>query len=236
MNVSTRVILIISLLLTFLNTNLFSQAPDTLWTKTFGEYHDSECNDVHQTSDGGYILVGNTNKLTGLHQDVWIIKTDALGDTLWTKISGGSDSDIGNSVQQTTDGGYIIAGITKSFGAGGQDVWQIKTTPDASDIEQNAEIMPIDFFLAQNFPNPFNPSTKIRYDIPKTSLTSLKVYDVLGNEIITLVNEEKPAGNYEVEFDAPGLPSGVYFYRLQAVPIGRQAGSFVETKKMVLMK
>ncbi len=65
---------------------------------------------------------------------------------------------------------------------------------------------------------------------------TIKVYDVLGNEIVTLVNEEKPIGSYDVEFDATALPSGIYFYQLQAVPTGRQAGSFVETKKMVLLR
>jgi len=83
--------------------------------------------------------------------------------------------------------------------------------------------------LIQNYPNPFNPATTIKYSIPELSFVILKVYDVLGNEIAILVNEEKPIGNYEVEFDATTLPSGIYFYRLQA-------GSFVETKKMVLMK
>jgi hypothetical protein len=83
--------------------------------------------------------------------------------------------------------------------------------------------------LEQNYPNPFNPNTTINYQIPELSFVTLKVYDVLGSEITTLVNEEKPVGSYEVEFDATILSSGVYFYRLQA-------GSFVETKKMVLMK
>ena len=85
------------------------------------------------------------------------------------------------------------------------------------------------FHLSHNSPNPFNPITTIKYQIPELSFITLKVYDVLGNEIVTLVNEEKPVGNYKVEFDATALPSGIYFYRLQT-------GSFVETKKMVLMK
>ena len=83
--------------------------------------------------------------------------------------------------------------------------------------------------LSNNFPNPFNPSTKITYAIPQSSFIFLIVYDVLGNEIAKLVNEEKPAGNYEVEFDGTGLSSGIYFYRLQA-------GDYVETKKMVLIR
>jgi hypothetical protein len=85
------------------------------------------------------------------------------------------------------------------------------------------------YVLEQNYPNPFNPSTTIKFQLPELSFVTLKVYDVLGNEIKTLVNEEKVVGNYEVEFNATRLPSGIYFYRLQS-------GSFVETKKMVLMK
>jgi hypothetical protein len=85
------------------------------------------------------------------------------------------------------------------------------------------------FDLEQNYPNPFNPTTKIKYQIPELSFVTFKIYDVLGNEIVTLVNEEKPAGTYEVEFDGTKLPSGIYFYRMQAL-------NFVETKKMILLK
>ena len=88
--------------------------------------------------------------------------------------------------------------------------------------------------LSQNYPNPFNPITIISYTIPDAGtshneLVKLKVYDILGNEVATLVNEEKSAGSYEVEFSGENLPSGIYFYKLQA-------GSFVEIKKMVLLK
>jgi len=85
------------------------------------------------------------------------------------------------------------------------------------------------YSLRQNYPNPFNPTTKIKYQIPELSFVTLKIYDVLGNEIIVPVNEEKSSGSYEVDFNATNLPSGIYFYRLQA-------GNFVETKKMVLIK
>jgi hypothetical protein len=88
---------------------------------------------------------------------------------------------------------------------------------------------PSGFYLEQNYANPFNPSTIISFRIAETGFTSLKVYDVLGNEIVTLANEEKPAGEYEVEFNANRLTSGIYFYQLKA-------GSFIETKKMVLLR
>lgn len=89
--------------------------------------------------------------------------------------------------------------------------------------------LPEQFTLEQNYPNPFNPSTTIKYSIPTSEFATLKVYDVLGNEVATLVNGEIPAGSYEVEFIASGLSSGIYFYNLQA-------GSFAQTKKLILMK
>ena len=88
---------------------------------------------------------------------------------------------------------------------------------------------PADFNLAQNYPNPFNPTTQINYSIPSSQKVVLKVYDELGREAATLVNENQAAGNYTVDFNASNLASGVYFYRLQA-------GDFVQMKKMVLMK
>jgi hypothetical protein len=96
-----------------------------------------------------------------------------------------------------------------------------------SDVEN--EFQPLAFQLEQNYPNPFNPSTKISYSIPQEGDVTLKIYDVLGNELATLINEEKPAGVYEVEFDASNLSSGIYFYKLTA-------SSFVETKKMTVLK
>ncbi|MCC7094438.1 MAG: T9SS type A sorting domain-containing protein [Ignavibacteriaceae bacterium] len=95
------------------------------------------------------------------------------------------------------------------------------------------------FYLSQNYPNPFNPSTKISWQSPVGSWQTIKIYDVLGNEVATLVNEYKPAGSYEVEFNASPLPSGVYFYQL-LVSAGRspdvKTENYIETKKMVLLK
>ena len=107
----------------------------------------------------------------------------------------------------------------------------IHTTNGGVSFVQEEQIieLPTKFLLSQNYPNPFNPSTKIKYSVPQVSQVQIKVFDVLGNEIETLVNEEKPVGTYEITWYAEGLPSGVYFYQIKA-------GSFVETKKMVLMK
>jgi hypothetical protein len=106
-----------------------------------------------------------------------------------------------------------------------------------TDISDDKNELPSGFNLSQNYPNPFTPSTAIKYTIPsviasgtkQSQFVTLKVYDLLGNEVVTLINEEKSAGSYEVNFNAAGLPSGIYFYKLQA-------GSFIETRKMVLLK
>lgn len=90
-------------------------------------------------------------------------------------------------------------------------------------------LIPTEFRLEQNYPNPFNPSTTIEYSIPQAGLVTIKIFDILGREVTTLVNEEKQRGNHEVKFNGSNLSSGIYFYRLQA-------GSFVETKKMLLLK
>jgi hypothetical protein len=96
-------------------------------------------------------------------------------------------------------------------------------------VDDQSNEIPTQFILEQNYPNPFNPSTTIKFQVPNSSFVNLKVYDILGNEVATLVNEEKPSGTYEVSFDAKGLSTGIYFYTINA-------GNFVETKKMILMK
>jgi subtilisin-like proprotein convertase family protein len=97
------------------------------------------------------------------------------------------------------------------------------------DVEEITDLSLNSYSLSQNYPNPFNPATTIKWQIPEAGLVTLKVYDVLGNEITTLVNEEKPAGISELRWNAENLPSGVYFYQLKA-------GEFIQTKKMLLIK
>ena len=98
-----------------------------------------------------------------------------------------------------------------------------------TDVKPVDNLVPGKFELAQNYPNPFNPSTSIKFSIPQAAKVMLKVYDILGREVATLINSEKLAGNYEVNFDASKFASGVYVYTLTA-------GDFTSTKKMMLMK
>jgi hypothetical protein len=152
--------------------------------------------------------------------------------------------------QQNKMGDYFDM-ISDDYGAsiawagtfnGEEDVYygRISQMPVAINDEKNNNQIPKTFSLYQNYPNPFNPSTNIQYAISSRQFVTLKVYDIIGNELATLVSEEKPAGTYEVNFNTSSMPSwqagikhipssGIYFYTLTA-------GSFVETKKMILMK
>jgi len=145
--------------------------------------------------------------------------------------------DNGNNWFASNDGlptlklnGVRSTGTDLYCGTNGYGIWKRPISSIVTDIDEEITTeLPDDFILAQNYPNPFNPSTKIRWQSPVGSHQTLKVYDVLGNEVATLVDEYREAGRYEIAFDASDLVSGIYFYRLQA-------GSFIETKKMILLR
>jgi len=102
--------------------------------------------------------------------------------------------------------------------------------------QTNENIIADHFYLYQNFPNPFNPSTTISYSIPENGIVTLKVFDALGTEVRYLVDEAQEAGYHQVEFNAEGLSSGIYFYKLKVYPANGGAGEYNSTKKLVLLK
>lgn len=128
------------------------------------------------------------------------------------------------------DGKTDIA-IVSSVAAGVDSLFVLYNLGGGTVGIQDQEIVeiPTSHLLSQNFPNPFNPTTTIKFSIPEASVVTLKIYNILGEEVKTLVNEYKEIGNHTAQFDASSLSSGIYFYRLQA-------GSFIETKKMILIK
>ena len=130
--------------------------------------------------------------------------------------------------------------LTEPLGGCGYTAWTLTTGPvgrantqftfsSVTGITQNSTELPVKYSLSQNYPNPFNPTTKINFALPKQGLVTLKIYDVLGREVRSLVNEVKAAGNYTVDFNASEFSSGVYFYRLQSE-------GFTDIKKMMLIK
>jgi len=207
---------------------------DTLWTKYYGGNRGDDGNFVVTNRNYNYLVVGK--KIDWLYDlNLWIVEFSSSGEIIWSKTYGSSSTDEwAYYVQETSDKGYVV--IAKLYLNNG-DIWVIKTdslgnTTIPVGVDEDTR-KSFEISLTQNYPNPFNPNTTIKYQIPENSFITLKVYDVLGNEIETLVNEEKPAGSYEVEFQSAvggrQLASGIYFFKLQA-------GNFIETKKMVLLK
>ena len=137
-----------------------------------------------------------------------------------------------NWIEAETPEGSIIYDLQFTDSRNGYAVGDsgvvLKLDPSLVDIKEEKG-SPNDFILYQNYPNPFNPTTKFRFQISDGGLVNLKVFDILGNEVATLLNEYKPAGEYEIEFNAKGLSNGIYFYRIQA-------GNYAEIKKLVLAK
>jgi hypothetical protein len=180
-------------------------AGDTLWTRTFGGADDDECYSVKQTADSGYILAGQTNSFSVGEEDVWLIKTDASGDTVWTATFGGGGHDIGFFVQQTADGGYVVTGFTSSFGAGGADVYLIKTAADGSvgAAEPNGQGPALEGRVFEATPNPFVCFARI----PGHDAGRFNLYDVSG----------KWLGACQGDRVGEKLAPGVYFVSPEAV-------------------
>jgi len=143
--------------------------------------------------------------------------------------NGDNWSEVNNGLTALSINSLAICGSYLYAGGDASGVWRRPLSEMITGIEDEINSLPENISLEQNFPNPFNPSTSIQYAISSRQFVSLKVYDVLGNEVLTLLNEYKPAGKYQTEFNAASLPSGIYFYQLKS-------GSFIETKKMVLLK
>ncbi len=188
----------------------------------------------------GQVKFGTTLLNSGDSANFFIAKYDANGNNIWAEQSAIVDSNTiarGLGIAADNNGNCYVTGAFNgiiSFGnkiiAGNGFVAKISNT--ITGIITKKTDIPDNFKLDQNYPNPFNPTTTISFAISHQSFVTLKVYDMLGREVATLLNQEKPAGKYSVEFNASnetGLSSGIYFYRIEA-------GSYAAMKKMVLIK
>ena len=176
----------------------------------FGQTYEEDYPDVIQPNNGSFLCLNYTNnKGAGIQFD----------GNFGTSAQRSKLIHIAFPVETVADDTVFNSIISKS----------LEFFNTIVNVENEIEI-PQKFELAQNYPNPFNPNTSIEYSVPSNEYVSLKVYDILGNEIVTLVNEQKEAGNYEVNFDAGNLSSGVYLYRLKTT-----SGSVI-TKKLLLLK
>jgi hypothetical protein len=204
---------------------------DTLWTKTYGGTGDEQGRGVRQNLSGGYIICGYTNSFGAGAGDVYLIKTNDSGETIWTQTYGGIEDDRSYALQQVSDGGYIITGYTNSFGAGGADVYLIKTEPDDITNIQELKIPTRISPILRSMPNPFKDQTKITYTLTTRSAVCIDIYNLLGQNIKTLVDDCKNAGIHEVMWDGNDktgkkVSSGIYFMKLSL--------NWVEGKKITL--
>ena len=209
-----------------IKTNLIG---DTLWTRTYGGVDLDKGISIQQTYDDGYIITGTSESFGPGNPDLLLIKTDLVGETIWTSTYGGIDPAEGYSVRQTTDHGYIVSGQTFSNIGSGKYIWILKISSDPADINDGSKFLLQDFELYQNYPNPFNPSTTIKFTLPIESRVKINVYNTIGQLVVTLVDGEMQLGYHEVNFDASRLASGIYLYQLQA-------GEYNFVKKMILIK
>lgn len=219
----------------------WSSAASTGTANTYAVHYNSSSNGmasgtaVVKSTDGGATYSAATNPGTSGN----ISGLEGNGTDWWATRSGAS-------IYRSTDHGATWTTPHTQTGAVFQDIdlalvgncpqgWAVGNGGAIAKMSTVVGIsnvggeVPTSFILSQNFPNPFNPSTNISFSIPKSGLVTLKVYDMVGKEVATLVNESKPAGNYIVGFNASNLPSGAYFYRVEA-------DGFVDTKKMLLIK
>jgi len=197
------------------------------WTKTYGFSGDDVAECVEPTSDGGFI-VGGTCEVGTLNY--WALRLDANGDTLWTKICGTSRYDYLRSIAITDDGGYIMCGESAEQGNPYRyDMYVVKLEPDQVTVDDDYSHIPSHISLSQNYPNPFNASTIIEFQLLSKQHVNLCVYDILGREITTLLDETREAGTHTVSFDSGSLPSGIYFYKIQA-------DNYSQIRRMLLIK
>jgi len=199
------------------------------WANTFGgtDSDGGEC--VQQASDGGYIVVGYTESFGAGSSDMWLIKTNNSGETSWTKTIGGDDYDWGRCVQQTNDEGYIIVGENFSFFAGEYNIRLIKI--ESENVETNMILKPDNFNL-RNYPNPFNPTTTIKFTTEDTEKdTEIIIYNIKGQIIrqYSIFNNQSSIIWDGTDENNQPVSSGIYFYQLKS-------GKFCETKKCILLK
>jgi hypothetical protein len=195
------------------------------WSKVYGfSYHD-EGRCCAQTPDGGYVIGATCRAFTDF--DFWLLRLDANGDTLWTKVVEREGSQSLYTVDVTDDGGYLLCGNSTMTGED-TDMYVVKLSPE-NGIADRPETLPNRVRLLANYPNPFNAVTKIQFNLDKPQFATVKLYDILGRELETIATGEFPAGSHSIDYDASGLASGTYLYKLETADIS-------EVNKMLLIK
>jgi len=203
-----------------------------VWSRTQGGIGWDEGRSIQETADKGFIIAGSTESFGAGGFDLYLVRTYSNGYPIWTETYGGTDWDIGYSVKLTSDGGYIIAGKTKSFGAGLYDAYIIKTKPDLGIEEEKSIGFP---FALQISPNPFTENVNIKYGIGQTAEPiELGIYDVTGRNICALVTNGIYSGPQTVVWNGNNnvgekVSGGIYFLKIKS-------GKHTAVRKLILIK
>ena len=200
---------------------------DTLWTKTYGGTEWDRGYSVQECAGGGFIIAGETKSFSADSGDVYLIRTDADGDTLWTRTYGETDWDEGKSVQECAGGGFIIAGYTLSFDAGNGDVYLIRIGPEEG-IEESEKLR-VESLELRVYPNPSFGNALIKYGLQEKASISLGLYDISGRLVKTIYSGTQEKGYYEVDIKQDGLIGGIYFIRFET-------SDFKATKKLTIIR
>jgi hypothetical protein len=215
-------------------TNLFAGTSNGIFFSTNNDISWTAADEGLTSPDVLALAVYGTSLFAGTRNGVFLLTDNSES---WTSVNEGLLKDREDSTKYSfvyalgVSDKYLFAApgnFMMDCGTAGTGLWR-RPLSELVGVTKEGSDLPLEFTLSQNYPNPFNPSTTIRYQLPIRSIVTIKMYNILGKEITTLVNEKKDAGKYSINFNGSSLPSGVYFYRIQA-------GSFAETKKMMLLK
>jgi len=203
---------------------------NVIWWQDYGGADEEWGQTMVPTDDGGYVLGGMMSNYN-VGWNVYVVKTDSLGNEEWSDDFGGSGDDRGHGITYGYDGSIVIAGWTSTYGNGWLDVYLLKFEGSPTGVEDDQQIvaLPNTIQLDQNYPNPFNASTEIRYTLPSSDHVTLEVFDLLGRRIETLVNEDQQAGEHSIIWNAGDYSTGIYLYRIAS-------GEIDMSRKMIYLK
>ncbi|MBU0691704.1 T9SS type A sorting domain-containing protein [bacterium] len=185
---------------------------DSLWGRTYGGEASDFSNTARPVMGGGYVIAGRSYSFANGLYDIWMLRINEAGDSLWSASWGGPDADHCISLLQLPDASFVLAGLTSTEGAGLQFYLQ-KTTPDPLPIDDYRSSQPLTVSLTA-CPNPFNSEVRIMYSLPQTDNVTLSVYNLQGQLVEHLLSERATAGEYSITWQ-PQATSGIYFVRLQ---------------------
>jgi hypothetical protein len=206
---------------------------DTLWSVTHGGSNHDYGGIIVPTVDNNYLILGNTRSFSTGDWDMWLLKLDSIGDTVWTKTYGSNDNEKAEDIVKASDDGFIITGTITDDNQVDKDIFILRVNSEGdtvytTNIDRQGNIKRSKNYV-RNYPNPFNSSTVIKFNLPKKEYVSIVLFDNLGKKVKTILSQILYPGAHQVKLTSDNLSSGIYYYIINA-------RSFKEVKKVILIK